>query len=207
MEGKLVLDDQFTLAAMKSQLTHGGKYSIVHIASHFVEQAGNGREPYLMLGGDTAGSTAGFELTLSSLQNSPMRFNGIKLLTLSACSTAKGDAAQNGMEMDSLGMTVQHKGAEAVLATLWDVNDASTSRLMSEFYTQWVNAPSDGKAEALRKIQMEFLHGTSAPKTTVATTKRSLISDDDNAKPVNTAFVGYSHPYYWAPFVLIGNYR
>ena len=38
--------------------------------------------------------------------------------------------------MDSLGMIAQQKDAEAVLATLWDVNDASTSRLMSDFYVQ-----------------------------------------------------------------------
>ena len=34
--------------------------------------------------------------------------------------------------MDSLGMVAQQKDAEAVLATLWDVNDLSTSRIMSE---------------------------------------------------------------------------
>ena len=35
--------------------------------------------------------------------------------------------------MDSLGMVAQQKEAEAVLATMWDVNDASTSRLMGDF--------------------------------------------------------------------------
>ena len=40
--------------------------------------------------------------------------------------------------MDSLGMIAQQKDAEAVLASLWDVNDASTSRLMSDFYSRWL---------------------------------------------------------------------
>ena len=55
-------------------------------------------------------------------------------------------------------MVAQQKDAEAVMATLWDVNDASTSRLMSDFYTRWVKHPADGKAEALRQAQLAFLH-------------------------------------------------
>ena len=42
-------------------------------------------------------------------------------------------------------MIAQQKDAEAVIATLWDVNDASTSRLMSDFYARWVKHPADGK--------------------------------------------------------------
>ena len=56
-------------------------------------------------------------------------------------------------------MIAQQKDAEAVLATLWDVNDASTSRLMSDFYSRWVAHPADGKAEALRQAQLAFFTG------------------------------------------------
>jgi len=56
-------------------------------------------------------------------------------------------------------MVAQQKDAEAVLATLWDVNDASTSRLMSDFYGRWVRNPAAGKAEALRQAQLAFLRG------------------------------------------------
>ena len=96
------------------------------------------------------------------MEDSTISFHGTQLLTLSACSTAKGDAAKDGLEMDSLGMIAQQKDAEAVLATLWDVNDASTSRLMSDFYARWVKHPADGKAEALRQAQMALLRGTDA---------------------------------------------
>jgi len=64
--------------------------------------------------------------------------------------------------MDSLGMIAQQKDAEAVLATLWDVNDASTSRLMSDFYSRWLKDPSSGKAEALRQAQLALLKGPAA---------------------------------------------
>jgi CHAT domain-containing protein len=186
MDGKLLPNDQFTLSAMKTELGGGNKFPVIHIASHFVVEAGTGpdgvQEPYLMLGGDTTGASDGYALTLSKMEDSAITFHGTQLLTLSACSTAKGDAAQDGLEMDSLGMIAQQKDAGAVLATLWDVDDTSTSRIMSDFYSRWVKLPADGKAEALRQAQLALLHGTGPAAT-------------------------YAHPFYWAPFVLIGNFQ
>ena len=124
MEGKLLPNEQFTLAALKSELGSGKTFPVVHIASHFIEDAAGGEEPYLMLGGENAGDEKGFALTLSTLEDSTITFHGTELLTLSACSTAKGDAKKDGQEMDSLGMIAQQKDAGAVLATLWDVNEA-----------------------------------------------------------------------------------
>jgi hypothetical protein len=89
-------------------------------------------------------------------------FHGTQLLSPSACSTAKEDAAKDGLEMDSRGMIAQQNDAEAVTATLWDVNDASTSRLMGDFYARWVKDPADGKAEALRQTQIALLKGPAA---------------------------------------------
>ena len=103
--------------------------------------------------------------------------------------------------MDSLGMIAQQKEAEAVLATLWDVSDLSTSRLMSDFYTRWVDHPAEGKAEALRQAQLAFLHGSGAAPG--GGSGRGFQAVEESA-PSNT---GLSHPYYWAPFVLIGNYQ
>jgi CHAT domain-containing protein len=189
LDGKLLPNDQFTFAALKSQLGASKSYPVVHIASHFVEQTGGGAEPYLMLGGEDSGDAKGFQLTLSELENSAVTFHGTELLTLSACSTAAGSTLEDGQEVDSLGMVAQQKDAEAVLATLWDVSDASTSKLMSDFYSRWVANPAAGKAEALRQAQLALLH---APAS----------------QAPQTAGIGtYSHPYYWAPFVLIGNFQ
>jgi CHAT domain-containing protein/uncharacterized protein HemY len=203
MEGKLLPNEQFTLAALQTELGAGKSYPVVHIASHFVAQTGSDDEPYLMLGGKDAGAAEGYALTLSKLEDSAISFHGTQLLTLSACSTAKGDAAKDGLEMDSLGMIAQQKDAEAVLATLWDVNDASTSQLMSDFYTRWMKHPADGKAEALRQAQMALLHGTAA--NTVSESGRGFQAVQRPAAAPHAA--GYSHPFYWAPFVLIGNYQ
>jgi CHAT domain-containing protein len=203
MQGKLLPDDQFTLAAIRTELSSGQGFSIVHIASHFVLEAGAGDEPFLMMGGDNAGSASGFAWNLSAMENSSVAFHGTRLLTLSACSTAKDYKSRNGFEMDSLGMVAQQKDAEAVLATLWDVNDLSTSHIMSDFYDRWVKSPAQGKAEALRQAQLAFLHGgANGPG---AKTGRGVEAVEDTGP--TSAGLGYAHPYYWAPFVLIGNYQ
>jgi CHAT domain-containing protein/Tfp pilus assembly protein PilF len=203
MEGKLLPDEQFTLAALKTELGSGKGFSVVHIASHFVVEAGNGEEPFLMLGGEDNGDAKGYEWNLSDMENSSVAFRGTRLLTLSACSTAKDYTSRNGLEMDSLGMVAQQKDAEAVLATLWDVNDASTSRIMSDFYDRWVKNPAQGKAEALRQAQLAFLH-SSAVTPSGGSGRGVQVVEDSTA---SNSSLGYAHPYYWAPFVLIGNYQ
>jgi CHAT domain-containing protein/Tfp pilus assembly protein PilF len=203
MQGKILPDERFTLAALKAELASGKGFPVVHIASHFVLIAGTGDEPFLLMGGNNAGDAHGFEWNLSEMENSPVSFHGTRLLTLSACSTAKDYKSRNGFEMDGLGMVAQQKGAEAVLATLWDVNDLSTSHIMSDFYDRWVKNPAKGKAEALRQAQLAFLHGVST--TTGANTGRGFESADQSS--TQSSSLGYAHPYYWAPFVLIGNYQ
>jgi len=139
-----------------------------------------------LLGGEASGGDAGCKLTLSKLEGSSIRFHGTQLLTLSACSTAKDYRTRNGVEMDSLGMVAQQKEAAAVIATLWNVNDASTGLLMSDFYRRWAMTRGIEKVEALRQAQIAMLHRDLGPASTT---------------------YDLSHPYYWAPFVLIGNYH
>lgn len=67
-------------------------------------------------------------------------------------------------------------GARSTLATLWSVRDESTALLMAQFYRQ-IALPNMTKAEALRQAQLTLLHESQ-----------------------------YIHPFYWAPFVLVGNW-
>ena len=213
MAGKLLPNDQFTLAALKSELGSGDGFRVVHIASHFVEETSSQGGPYLMMGGENAGTEQGFAWPLADLENSAIAFHGTRLLTLSACSTGKNYTSRNGIEMDSLGMVAQQKDAEAVLATLWDVNDSSTSRLMSDFYARWLKDPAAGKGEALRRAQLALFR--SQPDAANAKSQRGFEPESENApspgpaaaSKEKSASLGYSHPYYWAPFVLIGNFR
>ena len=104
--------------------------------------------------------------------------NPIELLVLSACQTAKGDE-RGGLGM--AGVAVQ-AGARSTLASLWSVSDRSTALFMKEFY-QGLKAGAT-KAEAVRQAQLAFL------------------KNPDN----NPEYDGYKHPYYWAAFILAGNW-
>jgi CHAT domain-containing protein len=183
MDGTLLEDDAFTLASFEDALRL--RPSVVHIASHFVFRGDVG-ESFLLLS-DGKSDHQGYELTASQLLTDPLlSVRGARLVTLSACSTAEAGTLSNGRDMDSLGMILQKRGAAAVLATLWSVNDTSTSLLMSDFYRRWATTPGIQKVEALRQAQLAMLGGKLQPAG---------------------ATYDLSHPYYWAPFVLIGNFR
>jgi CHAT domain-containing protein len=84
------------------------------------------------------------------------------LVTLSACRTGVGkQLAGEGL----LGLTwaFQYAGARSVLASLWEVSDASTAELMRRFYGYLRGGAA--KAEALRRAQLALLRrpATSAP--------------------------------------------
>jgi tetratricopeptide (TPR) repeat protein len=210
LPGQMMLDDTFTVENMKKALEKG--YPLVHIASHFDFEPGNESNSFLLLGGL---GTQGEHLTLAQLREDPeFDFHDVDLLTLSACDTALGGAAGDGREVDGLGRLAQQKGAKAVVATLWSVNDESTGLLMEEFYRLWTTRDGMSKAEALREAQRSLLHGNSinldgtqsfnadeAENPTVQGTPRGVHTAGMRAP------TSYSHPYYWAPFILIGNWR
>jgi CHAT domain-containing protein len=124
------------------------------------------------------------------------------LLTLSACETGVSGTASNGREVDGLGMTAQLKGAKAVISSLWSVNDASTGQLMSDFYGRWAEGKGKvAKVEALRQAQLDLLLGNVKPPQGIS------VRGFGAAAPAQNALAGYTHPYYWAPFVLMGNWR
>jgi CHAT domain-containing protein len=66
-----------------------------------------------------------------------------------------------------------------------------------------VKTPEQGKAEALRQAQLAFIHGASVSEE--GKTDRGFAVEDSTAKEANPA--GFAHPFYWAPFVLIGNFQ
>jgi CHAT domain-containing protein len=198
LPGTLLLDGQFTEKAMEEQLS--GTHGVVHIASHFVFKPGDDGDSYLLLAGEGG---AGFHLTVADFRdNRNLTLRHTDLLTLSACETGMSGSAGNGREVDGLGTTAQLKGAKAVISSLWSVNDSSTGQLMGDFYKRWAEGGGKvTKVEALRKAQLDLLLGQVKPNG--GGTGRGFAAekiDVDNRS-------GYAHPYYWAPFVLMGNWR
>ena len=70
-------------------------------------------------------------------------------------------------------------GARSTLGTLWSADDKATANLMGKFYTNLSEDVNISKARALRKAQLD------------------LLAESDSQ---------YRHPFYWAPFVLVGNW-
>jgi CHAT domain-containing protein len=200
LPGTILLNGQFTEKAMEDQL--GGQHSVVHIASHFVFKPGDDSQSYLLLAGKDENG-AGFHLTVADFRdNQKMALDSTDLLTLSACETGMSGNAGNGREVDGLGTTAQLKGAKAVISSLWAVDDASTGELMGDFYKRWTEGGGKvTKVEALRQAQLDLLLGKRKPQS------------NGDGKGFGTertdhyAGAGYSLPYYWAPFVLMGNWR
>jgi CHAT domain-containing protein len=199
LSGVGLLDAQFTDAALMD-VAHRNP-SVVHVASHFVFRPGDEGSSFLLLGDGT-------HLTLRELRKRPPIFEQVDLLTLSACNTAVEGG--EGTEVDGLARIAEEKGAAAVLATLWPVSDFSTPALILRFYALREEQEPSGKqrtkAEALQDAQKEMALG----KMTRANSE--LGTRLENSQPpqpggTDRALPGWTHPYYWASFVLLGNGR
>ncbi len=203
LPGTILLNGAFTEKAMENLLN--GPHTVVHIASHFVFQPGDDSRSYLLLAGRDQ-DTAGYHMTVADFRDDQqLSLDDTDLLTLSACETGMSGSANNGREVDGLGTTAQLKGAKAVISSLWEVNDASTGQLMADFYKRWAEGSGKvSKVEALREAQLDLLHGRVAPQSGVAG-RGFGVAENESAGLAAPA--GYAHPYYWAPFVLMGNWR
>jgi CHAT domain-containing protein len=103
--------------------------------------------------------------------------------------------------VDSFGTIAQRLGARGVIASLWSVNDEATARVMEAMYRIRQSKPELGKSEALRQAQEQMASGVLKPGTSDAEDRGVHVPggrSDAN---------GWTHPYYWAPFILIGNWR
>ncbi len=177
--GTVRLNATFTREAFQNDLRQPNK-RVVHIASHFVSRPGVAANSRLLMGDGT-------ELSLAEIEASEQLFDGVDLLTLSACSTAFTNRNEDGREVDSFGAIAQRLGARGVIASLWNVNDDATARLMQAMYRLRQQEPAMGKNEALRRAQERLADGT--------------------IRQAAGNGVGWTHPFFWAPFVLIGNWR
>jgi CHAT domain-containing protein len=186
--GKSFLNQEFTLANLQSERKQQ-PFKIVHLATHADFRPGAPSNSFIQFW-DT-------KLTLDKMNqlgwNNPL----VELLVLSACKTAIGD---KDVELGFAGLAVQAK-VKSAIASLWDVSDAGTLALMTQFYGELKTAPI--KAEALRQAQVAMLKGE------VRLAGGQLQTPSGNISlPQVLAELGdenLSHPYYWAAFTLVGN--
>jgi CHAT domain-containing protein len=152
-------------------------YTIVHLATHAAFVVGKPEDSFILFGnGDRA--------TLRDVGN--WSLPSVDLVVLSACETGLGGKLGNGEEILGFGYQIQRTGARSAIASLWAVDDGGTQALMSAFYTTLPSGIT--KTQALRQAQIALISGNSP-----------------RSKQQSQSLTNLSHPYYWAPFILIGN--
>jgi CHAT domain-containing protein len=105
------------------------------------------------------------------------------LVTLSACQTGLGSEVA-GEGLVGLTQAFLYAGSRSVLVSLWSVEDRSTARFMKRFYRNLRNGMSRG--EALQE------------------TKRWMLYESYDVDSYGNQ-LRHVHPFYWAPFILIGS--
>jgi CHAT domain-containing protein len=165
--GLKFLNQAFSFQSLRDNLVG---HRIVHIATHAQFTTGRPEDSFLVLG-------TGDRLTIPEIQTLK-DLSQVQLVVLSACETALGGPDNEGTEISGISSYFLTGGAKAVMASLWAVDDKSTSELMQQFYGNLATVESPmTKAQALRRAQLSLLYGKG----------------------------GFSHPYFWAPFVITGN--
>jgi CHAT domain-containing protein/tetratricopeptide (TPR) repeat protein len=184
-----LIDPDFTEQALTGKLN---SHNIVHLATHGHFEVGQPEQSFILLGDGT-------KSTISDIGT--WKLTNVNLVVLSACETAiggQGDRAK-GIEIFGLGYQIHNAGASAAIASLWKVSDGGTQKLMDAFYTA-VKTGKVSNAEALRQAQVAMItgnfEGLGQARGVIEIRLRSHSADIPSK---------LSHPYYWAPFILIGN--
>jgi CHAT domain-containing protein len=167
VSSKILINSEFTRATLQKNLNSGG-FSVVHLATHG-SFSSDPEQTFILAYGELLKSSDLNNLLASGNQRAS---RAIELLVLSACETAEGDSRAT---LGLAGLAVR-SGARSTLATLWQVSDESTVKLMEQFYKQ-LSQPGTSKTQALHRAQ------------------QALLKEQK-----------YQNPYYWAPYVLVGNW-
>ncbi|HET7204631.1 MAG TPA: CHAT domain-containing protein [Steroidobacteraceae bacterium] len=154
--------------------TLAGGYTLLHLATH---GSFNSVNPLL----------SGLELEADTQNDGLLQLHEVlelrlqaSLVTLSACDTALGSGyfaeVPAGDEFVAMSRAFLAAGSASVMATLWEVDDRASGNLMTRFYAR-----------------LEPADDASSPASALARAQRDLRGSRD-----------LTHPYYWAPFILVG---
>ncbi|MGG6294974.1 tetratricopeptide repeat protein [Leptolyngbya sp. AN02str] len=171
-------------------------HTIVHLATHAAFVPGSSADSFILFGN-------GDRLSLQELNSEAWRgrFNRVELVVLSACETGLGGGLGTGAEILGFGYLMQQAGAAAAIASLWRVNDGGTQVLMDAFYAALRNGYT--KTEALQRAQIALITSNQSVIEGERSATVSII-DARTGQPLSQSN-DLAHPYYWAPFILIGN--
>ncbi|MGK7915616.1 MAG: CHAT domain-containing protein, partial [Prochloraceae cyanobacterium] len=194
-----VLNEEFTLENLQTNLDQNS-VPIVHLSTHADFNTQSIDDIYIQL--------YNRKLTLDELRSLELKIGSddLELLVLSACRSAFGDL---DAELGFAGLAIK-LGVKTAIGSLWQVSDVSTPGLMIEFYNYLKTAPF--KAEALGLAQIAMIE----EKITIDLENRQMITSWGEVIELpetvvadllanNITELDLSHPYYWAPFTVIGS--
>ncbi len=164
--GTTLLNKEFLVPTVEKEMKEKD-FTVVHIASHGKFESDVKSSYVLAYDKKLTMDQLGDMIGMFQFRKTPL-----DLLTMSACETAAGD---DRAALGLAGVAVK-AGARSALATLWFVNDQSSSALINNFYSLLKESAST-KAQSLRHAQLKLLK-----------------------HPV------FRHPGYWSPFLLINNW-
>ena len=182
----LLLEGDATEAAVRNAVPG---MLLVHFATHgILDEATPLNSRLLLANGD---ALTVYELMLLRLQ--------ARLVVLSACSTGQGETTGGD---DVLGLTraLLAAGAEAAVVSLWKVDDASTAIFMQAFYAEIVRGMPPRHALRTAQVRLRLI----ALRETEVQTREARRSQSAGATVIPDDEGDYRHPYFWAPFILVG---
>jgi len=109
-----------------------------------------------------------------------------RLVVLSACNTGRAAPEDRGEGFAGLTRSFMYAGAESLVVTLWSVESQSAVKLMGDFYAALQH---QDRAEAL------------------ADAKRAMIAAAQPLSLGQGQEISLAHPFFWAPYVLVGEGR
>jgi CHAT domain-containing protein len=128
-----------------------GLYRLIHLDTHGTASDLSPLDSAVILSPDRDNS---YKLYAREIKDIPLHAD---LVTISSCYGA-GTRWYNNEGVVGLGWAFLRAGAHQVAAALWEVDDASSPKLMDDFYGELTQGKS--AAEALRDAKLKMLHSS-----------------------------------------------
>ncbi len=141
--------------------------------------------------------TAGEDGILTAYEVTDLNLLGTELVVLSACQTGLGGVA-DGEGVYGLRRALALAGARTQVTSLWSVDDGGTMALMGAWYQRLLKG--EDRVEAMRQVQLDMIHG----RFDIKTLGPSWARGTKRLWGKKRQRTDWSHPYYWAPFVVSG---
>jgi len=196
-------------AATRSELLRGiGAATHLHFACHGRFEPAEPLASRLELSGHDA-------LTLGDVLLGEASLSRARLVVLSACESAASDMRDLPDELVGLPAGFLQAGVPGVVGTLWPVDDLSTALLMHCFYALHLGTEAMAPVQALGQAQrwlrevtakelVDFFRAHRRRPSFSLTFRRFEAAAAARFLPLPDADRPFAHPYYWAPFVMVG---